>query len=346
LINSKYVTKGFNHLPGVHCTSSAVRNVFEFHGYKMSESMIFGQGSGMGLAYINFRGMKNPIIGGRSNSFVKDLCKILDIKLNILKTSNANEGWLNLKKRLDDNIATAINMDIVSLKYRGLPDDYHFGQHGVVVCGHNPEKSSVFIADTDYEEIQEISIEDLTTGRNSTHDKWLAPKNAIFDFSFPERLPTLAEIFPKILQRTGKNILQGSRIMKLLGVHSGVSSIDKFVKDLPKWLNLSEEALENRCSEFSGYISRFGTGGGLFRYLFSSFLLECSEQLNENRLKEFSTYYKDLGDKWEDLSQIISDFHKSPNQEKTQNIDTIMEKVIFIKDLEVQGAKKLINYNR
>jgi len=37
--------------PGVHCGSSSLRDVFEFHGYKFSEEMIFGLDCGLGFVY-------------------------------------------------------------------------------------------------------------------------------------------------------------------------------------------------------------------------------------------------------------------------------------------------------
>lgn len=36
------MVKGFVHRPGVHCVSSSLRDVFEFHGHKFSEEMVFG----------------------------------------------------------------------------------------------------------------------------------------------------------------------------------------------------------------------------------------------------------------------------------------------------------------
>ena len=62
-------TAKFNHETGVHCTSSALRNVLEFHNIKMTEAMIFGLGSGMSLAYLSFP-KTEPFFGGRNKDFV------------------------------------------------------------------------------------------------------------------------------------------------------------------------------------------------------------------------------------------------------------------------------------
>ncbi|MCS4540753.1 MAG: BtrH N-terminal domain-containing protein [Euryarchaeota archaeon] len=36
------LVEGFAHKPGVHCITSALRDAFEYHGFKFSEEMVFG----------------------------------------------------------------------------------------------------------------------------------------------------------------------------------------------------------------------------------------------------------------------------------------------------------------
>jgi hypothetical protein len=58
------IVKNFKHYPGVHCESSALRNVLAYHGFKFSEPMIFGLGEGLGFTYWKSNQMPFPLIGG------------------------------------------------------------------------------------------------------------------------------------------------------------------------------------------------------------------------------------------------------------------------------------------
>ncbi|MHA1226329.1 MAG: BtrH N-terminal domain-containing protein [Candidatus Hodarchaeales archaeon] len=340
-VNTKYVIAGFNYRPGVHCTSSALRNIFEFYGVNFSEAMIFGLGSGMSLAYIALKGMNT--IGGRNKDFEKNLCEKLGVQMRIFKTDDAEEGWTRLKEHLDNNRPVAINLDMAFLKYRELPENYHFGMHTVVVCGYNPESQTVLIGDTAYPELKEVSLEDLSKGRNFKYNRWMDPNNLIYEFKFPKEKPDMQVAISKAIQTTGKNIMAKSRLMKLFGVHLGLDAISKLSKEIQSWTKVSTKELLQRSAEISGYISEYGTGGGLFRYLFSDFLKESSSILSNDSLKELSVFYRSLGDQWEALSNKILQL---PTQTANLHspLDDIKKLLTKIKSLEHEGALRLQNF--
>ena len=126
---------GFVHKPGVHCITSALRDVFEFHGFNLSEEMLFGLGSGLSLGYISIRGSPDPILGGRSRNPEDIACKRLGVGIKKFTTNDPEKGWLRLKERLDKGIPSMILIDMAYLPYQDLPEDYHFGQHGIAICG-------------------------------------------------------------------------------------------------------------------------------------------------------------------------------------------------------------------
>ncbi|MHA1989809.1 MAG: BtrH N-terminal domain-containing protein [Candidatus Hodarchaeales archaeon] len=338
----KSLFKGFIHHPGVHCTSTALRNVLEFNGIKLSEEMVFGLGSGMNIGYLKFPG-QNPMIGGRSKDLHTDLSKNLNISLSEFRSKDKDEGWRRLKSYLDKKQPIAINVDLAYLSYQqGLPENYHFGQHAVVICGYDSDKETIQIADTGFEDIKEISLKDLSKARNSSFNKWMDPHNYIFEFNFSNNIPDLKEIIPKAIRKNGKSLQKSSRAMGILGIHSGTKGLEKFSKDLSKWLELSEDDLKNRCEEIHGYISEYGTGGGFFRYLYSRFLKESSEILNDKTLVSLSEYYLKLGDSWEVLSKKFENLSQESTKETLMS--EIQDLLISLIKKELIGAKKLENY--
>ncbi|MHA2307445.1 MAG: BtrH N-terminal domain-containing protein [Candidatus Hodarchaeales archaeon] len=339
--------EGFVHKPGVHCITSALRDVFGFHGVNLSEEMLFGLGSGLSMGYINMRGMSDPILGGRSRNPEEVACKRLGIGLKKFTTDDPEEGWLRLKERLDNNLPSMILIDMAYLPYQDLPEDYHFGQHGIAVCGYDIEKQVALVSDTAFNKIHEVSLENLMNGRSSKVSKWMDPHNLIYEFNFPDKISDLTKIIPEALRNAGKNILKPSRIMSLLGVTNGLKSIDKFSKDLLKWIDLPYNKLLYRCFMLAGYISEFGTGGGSFRYLYSRFLKESSEIVDDPSLNELSIKYSSLGDNWENIAQlfrVVSESEMASNDIES-HFQIIIEKLFEIRNLENQNAQELVNYN-
>ena len=347
--NNLTVIPDFHHQPGVHCTSSALRNVFAFHGEDMTEAMVFGLGLGMSLSYLKIPGME-PFFGGRNKDFVKDFCDILKINLNEFTSKDPETGWIRLKERIESNIPSVINIDMGYLPYQDLADDFHFGGHSIAVCGYNSKKDSVYVTDTHFSEILEVSVIDLTKGRNSKKDRFMAPNNVIFEFTFTNDIPPIGTIIENVINRTGSNLLSKSnRVLKLMGIHGGTEGIAVFSKHLDKWMKLSEDKFKARCIQQAGYIGtkefNYGTGGGLFRFLFSEFLDESSIQTQNETLKELSNFYSSLGKEWESIAGLFEEVTRVSILEKRKSIINRIKTNLFeIKTLEEKGASMLLNF--
>ena len=343
------IIPNFNHQSGVHCTSSALRNVLEFHGVKMSEAMVFGLGVGMNLGYLKIPGME-PFFGGRNKDFVKDLCENLNVGLNEFTTKDPETGWNRLKERIDSNIPSVINIDMAYLPYQDMADDFHFGGHTIAVCGYNSDENTVLVTDTHFSDILEVPVEDLAKGRSSKKDRFMAPNNLICEFSFPDNIPPIENIIEGVLNQTGFNLLSKSnRVLKLMGIHGGTVGITVFSKHLDKWVKLSEEKFRARCIQQSGFIGtkevNYGTGGGLFRYLFSEFLEEVANEIGNTTLKNLSTTYSTLGKEWESIAILFDKVSKITSvEERKPLINDIKTKLLEIKKLEEEGAKMLSEF--
>lgn len=343
--NTNHIIERFKHEPGVHCTSTALRNIFEFHGIKLSEAMIFGLGSGMGLSFGDFGG-KTETIGGRLYKFENNLCKLLNVKLDIYRSSNKEEGWQRLKSMLDQGIPAAINVDMAFLKYQDLPKDFHFGQHTITVCGYDSKKSTVFIADTQFHDIKEIPLEDLHAARNYRYSRWMDPLNFIYELEFKKTIPDLKTVVPIAIQLNGKNLQKKNWFVRLFGMVNGLGAIRKFSKSLNSWSNLPESDIQERGTIVSGYISEYGTGGGLFRYLYSRFLKESAEICNNDELLKISNFYKKLGDHWNEVAIQLHNLSSYKTQkERENNIVKIQEFLGEIEVLETEGAIRLQEFS-
>ncbi|WP_281813719.1 BtrH N-terminal domain-containing protein [Vallitalea longa] len=59
---SKFKTSG-----GKHCITNALKQVFQYFDFPITEEMIFGIGSGLSFVYINLQ--QSPLVSGRIKPF-------------------------------------------------------------------------------------------------------------------------------------------------------------------------------------------------------------------------------------------------------------------------------------
>ncbi|UCE15137.1 MAG: DUF4872 domain-containing protein [Candidatus Heimdallarchaeota archaeon] len=116
----------------------------------------------------------------------------------------------------------------------------------------------------------------------------------------------------------------------------------KFSESLTSWITLPETDIQERGIITTGYISEYGTGGGLFRYLNSRFLKEAAEICDNDELSNLGDFYKELGDRWEEVASHLQNLFRCKSQkEREKGIAEIQEFLQKIEVLETEGAEKL-----
>ena len=275
--------------------------------------MIFGLGSGLGFIYWHSKhGDKvllpaYPFVGGRARDLYKNLCVNLGIKVKLNKTSSRTKAYETLKNLINNNVPVMIFVDMPYLKYLGLPENAHFGSHAVVVAGIDEEKGIAYIADTGFKDLQKATLKELEEARSSAF-KPFPPENKWFTFKFPDKLTPSEVAIKNAIIKTAKSMLYPP--IKNLGV----KGINHFANEIVKWPKLfpPENASFRQLYEVSYVMmEEDGTGGGLFRYLCSSFLKEAGELVNNKELAELGQRYHQIGQKWTAIAKLVRETPKN-----------------------------------
>lgn len=323
---------GFVHRAGVHCESSALRDIYEFYGFKFSEPMIFGLGSGLGFVYWHSRQMLYPFVGGRARDFDKNLCANMGVTVKVNKTSSRVKAYESLKKSISEGVPVMIHVDMPYLKYLGLPEQAHFGAHTVVVAGLNEDKGVAYIADTMFQGLQTATLKELEQARSSTF-KPFPPENKWFTFNFPTQLTPIEDAIRNAVITSAKSMLYAP--IKNLGA----KGIDYLASEIVKWPKLfpPEDSRFRQLYEVTYVmLEEDGTGGGLFRYLYSRFLKEASELLNNNELANLSLRYNQIGQKWTRIAKLIRE-----TPENTSNVNEAGKVLQEVAEEETQVLSSL-----
>ena len=293
---------GFKSLETHHCVTGSMRHVYAYNDHPISEEMLLGLGAGIGFIYWHQKGAP-PFIGGRANArgeFEPLAGKRTGVKIKAHTTGSARKAERTLLEMLDAGQPVMIYCDMGFLPYLNFGGhEYHFGAHAVVICGYDPTTEQVLVADRDAE-LHPVSMEDLAKARGSTY-KPFPPRHKWYTFDFSgKREPTPAEVRAAIAE-------QAAGMLEPPISNFGVQGIRKAAKRALKWPGqMDEDAL--RFTLFNTYIfidAKGGSGGGLFRYMFSRFLREAAGITGDARLNESAGEFQRIGDTWQKVAQVF-----------------------------------------
>jgi len=287
-----YVIDNFFHKVGYHCESSSMRDLFEFYGFPMSESMAFGIDATMGFGFFDTTSSVSFIpesnipffLGGKQGTIEPNslACRLLGITLRKQSFTSADKAWEESKKLISQDTPLILQIDLGYLPYLQTEGNFHFGGHAITLAGYNEEEGIAYVGDSEYDGFQKIAIEQLKNGRSSDFGpKFMRPKNTQFSMTRrPDgKHPPLAAGVKVAIQKVVTNMLRPS-------VNSnGIQGLKLFASSIPQWQDkLKGESKDPKGKIISssrlmfellhGYIETWGTGGASFRNLYRRFLEE------------------------------------------------------------------------
>ncbi len=291
--DSKIVLRDFPAASGLHCSSTSVRKVLEYEGVPVSESLVYGLGSGLGFFYAKNDGESpSRVINGRAP----------DLEGAFFRRAGAPLAWAGqwapetMAQALERGRPILAQTDLYHLPY--YQPRVHFPGHGIVVTGIDFETGEAYIADQGFSDVQRTRLENLRMAMAETVPPLLlepyrwAPAPEI-DGRFIER----AEVFEAAIART-VNVMKGTADGLV-----GLPALERFVRDLPGWRYLDDAEW---CARFAYQsIRKRGTDGASFRFLYAGFLREAENILPAVRQSGAVRLYEEAGQRWETLAGLL-----------------------------------------
>jgi hypothetical protein len=138
--------ENFTAFDGQHCETTATGTLLKQLGVELSEPMLFGIGEGLSFIFWNMKIMNFPFIGGRvkPDLLTENLCRNLNLKLEVEETSSVKKAWSNVKSKLDAGLVVGIKLDSFHLEY--FSSRIHFAGHYVALYGY--DEKYVYLVDT------------------------------------------------------------------------------------------------------------------------------------------------------------------------------------------------------
>lgn len=314
---------------GKHCETTAIGAVLAGSNIFLSEEMLFGIGEGLGYICMKFGGLDFPFIGGRrkTGTLLITLCENLNLNLEIKRTTSLKKAWNNLKSELDMKKIVGLQLDSYYLDY--FTSKNHFAGHFIAVTGFDTEYA--YVVDTFQQgKFQKTTLENLALARSSKQP--MSDKNMSFTITGNIENIDMKSVLIKSIKANAKEFLNPPIS------NFGYKGIIKTSKELKKYYKLSND-ISKDFSLTSIMIEKAGTGGGLFRKIYASFLSQANELLQCNNISKAQTLFEQSAILW---SKIADLFEMISNTKTPDLLDEISDKLSQIAKYEFD-AMNLLN---
>ena len=289
----------FVHKQAAHCENGVSSNLLHYYGYKFSEPMVFGLGSGLFFSYMPFYKLNGlPVVSFRPypGFIFNRLTRLLGISIRRFKfPKNPNRAMAELDALLEKGTPVGCLVGVFHLSYFPEAFRFHFNAHNLVVYARENEK--YIISDPIMETPVSLSYEELKRVRYAKGT--YPPKGRMYII---EEIPDnydLSAAIKKSIRKTAKEMLDIP--VPLFGV-KGIRYMARKMKKWPQKLG------KRKASLYLGQVVRMleeiGTGGAGFRFMYAAFLQEAARELQQDWLNTCSEEMTEAGDRWREFAII------------------------------------------
>ncbi len=260
---------GFEHVPGHHCGSTALRNLLAFHGTAISEELAFGLGAGACFYYFASEDLSpTRFTNGRTGRLEENFLELTGAPLRLTTEPDPERAWAAARAVIDDGRPVLLITDLFHLDHYG--NSAHFPGHAVVLAGYDDEHA--YVSDTGFEGLQRTSLAGLERARHEQHPFYPLAGHML---DVPGEPPTAGELLataPATIKRAARRMEEPD-----LGEFEGLPALRRFAAEVGSWPETTSDW--KWCARFNyQVIERRGTGGGNFRALYSRFLTEVGRE--------------------------------------------------------------------
>ena len=310
---------------GKHCETTAVGNLLQHCGIKLSEPMLFGIGEGLSFIYWDSKQMGFPFLGGRCKQDVltDNIAKSLKVELNVKETSSKVKAWEFVKSNIDKGIPVGLKLDMYYMEY--FEGDIHFAGHYVAMYGYDDEYG--YLVDGNAQ--VRSSLSSIAEARN--YKGPMSSPNRAFTITAGDKLPDMRNAIVCAINRNAEQYLNPPiQNISFKGIRKTASAIIGWLDKLGMTPQLIIQA--------ASLMDEAGTGGALFRNIYRDFLKESDELYPEIGLHDAYLKFNKIAPMWAEVSRLICSAGETTNKQQLKEASQIL---LDIASFEEEAMKLL-----
>ncbi len=334
------IIDSFKHNMAAHCESGTLTALLKHKGLEITEPMIFGLGSGLYFGYLSRTpNLSFPmfILRTKPGKLRKKIAKRTDIKFNTQRFKSEEKAEEELDHLLSKSIPVACQVDFYYMDYIPQWERVHANIHFITIVGK--EGDEYLVSDSYFPKLARIHKDKLRKARFA--GGYLAPKGFRY---YIESVPENIE-YEKLIPVSIKNTINN-----MIGVQPpfiGVRGIRTFAKKLQGWPKITRDIdhLSHEVMKINVFLEDQGTGGGGFRYLYATFLRQCSDIVRNKDLEEMSKKMMEIGDGWRNISYFAAKIGKNRDlgADKLQELGNMIHERADVEETFYKELKLVIN---
>jgi hypothetical protein len=289
-------TREFEHTHSAHCESGAFTALLRHNGLKLTESMVFGIGSGLFFLYFPLLKIYGaPLVAYRDapNAIMTRSARRLGVRISKTRFRDADRGMQALDDALAQGVPVGMQTGVFWLPY--FPRDMRFQFNGHHLIAYGKEADEYLLSDTVFDAPVRCHEADLRRARFSKGP--LAPKGLLYRIVGINDEPDLVAAVRAGLKTTAW------RMLNIPFRYMGVNGIRTLAHALATWpVKLPHATARSWLANIIRMQEEIGTGGGGFRYMYAAFLDEAVAILGQPALRGISEQFSEAGDRWRDFA--------------------------------------------
>jgi hypothetical protein len=316
------VLTDFKPLGGDHAESTNLANLLNYHGMMnpfsekpFSEALCFGIAGGIGAGYswcpsvIRHGGGCGVSLIGRhqvystQGAWYRDFADRLRFHLSIAESTSAKKAEKNLLEQLENGRPGIVATSRFDLPFLGdLESLFNVGMHSFIIYGIDEKKGIAYGADIAAQPVT-LSILQLLQAR----ERVCSHKTRVIGFLFPSEQfepSVLQSAIREGIQATYRELTNGR--MKTFSLPGWEMCAKAMVNDKAAdgWLKaLTNGLIYDALRNLFASIETAGTGTGLYRKLYASFLDEAATVLEQPEISEIAADYRQLAAQWTEFAE-------------------------------------------
>ncbi|MFG6447800.1 DUF4872 domain-containing protein [Roseateles sp. BYS180W] len=317
----------YQHRAGANCESACLRNALAAQGLALEEEVVFGLDGNIGFALFEREGPEPDLVVGRQTIFPGQALRLLGCSVQAQQRTPLSR----LRQWLAQGEVVVARVDLAALPHHATLEGASapFGGYFVNLCGQLPPLNSdgegeFLVSDPACAELLRVPVDQVQQARLSSACPPINPNGWCYVLGGGAQAPALERLGPAALAQSAREMLRPA--LKQQGC-SGLLQLQRRVAQwpelkrgtlppppgspgLPRW-----PALTWQLRALGSAIELWGTGGGLFRPLWTRFIERVAQALPDPALNAAATHIARSAQAWQHMGQTCLSLTPSSSAE-------------------------------